>query len=42
MILVNWKQVEMFDLLTTLNPIKADWEELAYNLIKKDQVTLKG
>ena len=32
----------MFDLLKTLEPVRADWEDLAYNLIKKDQATLKG
>ena len=39
---VKWKPVEMFDLLTTMQPVRADWKELAYNLIKKDQTTLKG
>ena len=41
-LLVKWQPVEMFDLLKTLEPVRADWEDLAYNLIKKDQVTLKG
>ena len=39
---VKWKPVEMFDLLKVLQPLSADWEELAFNLIKKDRMTVTG
>ena len=39
---VKWKPVEMADLIRVMKPVRAAWEELAYNLIKKDETSLKG
>ena len=38
----EWKPVEMLELLKVLEPLSADWEDLVFNLIKKDQATLRG
>ena len=32
----------MIDLLLTLQPVAADWKELAFNLIKEEQAVLQG
>ena len=39
---VKWQPVEMSDLLIMLEPIAANWEKLAFNLIKTDRLSLKG